>query len=170
MALLALSACSSKNDTFEDTFEQGPGGDQYFEIESESDADLFEGSGMGSGYHSYAEELKDNSFTPDTVYFSFDSYTLNWEAKEALLRYSKELLEGTDNAQIGGHCDSRGTSEYNFALGLKRAKSVQAEMISQGNVPSSRLTAKSYGKEKPAVKDYDQKTYALNRRAELSRV
>ena len=68
--------------------------------------------------------------------------------------------------QIAGHCDDRGSAEYNLALGEHRAKSVQKYLTTLG-VKAENLSVISYGKEKPAVNGNDEAAWAKNRRAEF---
>jgi peptidoglycan-associated lipoprotein len=104
-----------------------------------------------------------------TVYFALDSYALD-DANRAVLDQNAKLLR--DNASwtatIAGHCDERGTVEYNQALGEKRANSVREYLVAAG-VPESRLKTVSYGKEMPAVEGHDESAWAKNRRAEFTR-
>lgn len=69
---------------------------------------------------------------------------------------------------IEGHCDERGTNEYNMALGARRAQAVMQYMVSRG-IKSSRLTTKSYGEERPMVQGSDESAWYMNRRAEFIR-
>ena len=68
---------------------------------------------------------------------------------------------------LEGHCDERGTDEYNLALGERRAHSARSYMVSLG-VPASRLTTLSYGEERPACSDTDESCWRQNRRAHPS--
>ena len=71
------------------------------------------------------------------------------------------------NITIAGHADERGTREYNLALGQRRAESVKDYFVLNG-ISSNRITVKSYGEEKPAVKGQDERSYARNRRVEIN--
>ena len=68
--------------------------------------------------------------------------------------------------RIEGHCDERGTTDYNLALGLRRAETVKRYLVSQG-VPPSRITTTSYGEEKPLVSGSNESAWSQNRRAEI---
>jgi peptidoglycan-associated lipoprotein len=70
------------------------------------------------------------------------------------------------SVRIEGHCDERGSDEYNLALGEKRAQSVKTYMISLG-VPAERMSIISYGEEIPLVMGHDEEAWAQNRRAEF---
>jgi peptidoglycan-associated lipoprotein len=101
----------------------------------------------------------------DTVYFGYDRYDLTPEA-QAQLQKQAAWLKNYGNAvvSIEGHCDERGTREYNLALGERRANAVRDYLVALG-VPGNRLQTISYGKERPAVVAFDEGGYALNRRA-----
>jgi peptidoglycan-associated lipoprotein len=104
-----------------------------------------------------------------TVHFALDSYTLD-DANRAILDQNAKLLRDnpTWTATIAGHCDERGTVEYNQALGEKRAISVRDYLVAAG-VPEARLKTVSYGKEMPADEGHDEAAWAKNRRAEFTR-
>jgi len=101
------------------------------------------------------------------VYFDFDKYNLRPDAKSSLDR-NFALLQEFPNAivELQGHCDERGTVEYNLALGERRAKSVQTYLIGLGIDPA-RLKTVSFGKERPAVPGHDESAWAKNRRCEF---
>lgn len=103
-----------------------------------------------------------------TVYFDFDSATLSQDARTVLSQNATVLLKKKPNlkVQVEGHCDERGSAEYNLALGERRAKSAVAYLVTLG-VPESRLSVISYGKEKPADAGHDDAAWAKNRRAEF---
>ncbi|MBI5483819.1 MAG: peptidoglycan-associated lipoprotein Pal [Deltaproteobacteria bacterium] len=104
----------------------------------------------------------------ETVYFYFDKSDLRQDARNVLSKNAEVLLKAKPNAkiQIEGHCDERGSSEYNLALGDRRAKSSLQYLITLG-VKADRLSTISYGKEKPAVQGNDEAAWAKNRRAEF---
>jgi peptidoglycan-associated lipoprotein len=102
-----------------------------------------------------------------TIFFAFDSYSLNEEGK-ALLNQAGGLLRSYPEValRLEGHCDERGTAEYNLALGEKRANAVR-EYLENLGVSRSRLSTVSFGKEKPAVAGNDEASWARNRRVEI---
>lgn len=101
------------------------------------------------------------------IYFDFDSYLLSQAARDILYRNAEWLLKNPSvKAQIEGHCDERGSDEYNLALGESRAKSALNYLKVLG-VPAERLSVISYGKEKPAEPGHDEAAWAKNRRAEF---
>jgi peptidoglycan-associated lipoprotein len=102
-----------------------------------------------------------------TGYFDFDSARLTEETKETLRQNAAWLIERpTVEVQLQGHCDERGTVEYNFNLGQRRAEAVKAFLVQQG-VPPDRLHTISYGEERPAVPGHSEETWRLNRRVEF---
>ena len=103
-----------------------------------------------------------------TVYFDFDKSDLRQDARDTLSKSAETILKTMPDAkiQIEGHCDERGSAEYNLALGERRAKSAQ-KYLSTLSVKAENLSIISYGKEKPAVTGSDEAAWAKNRRAEL---
>jgi len=101
------------------------------------------------------------------IYFDFDSYAVKDEFRPIVEAHAK-LLKGNSSAKevAEGHTDERGGSEYNLALGQKRAEAVVQQMKVLG-VGDSQLEAVSYGKERPAVDGHDEAAWAKNRRVEL---
>lgn len=102
------------------------------------------------------------------IYFGFDSYVLSSESRN-VLQSDFKALAGSPSIQIEGHCDERGSSEYNLALGEKRATAAQNYLVTLG-YPASKVKIISYGKEKPAAQGHDEDAWAKNRRAEFKLV
>ena len=101
----------------------------------------------------------------DRVLFDYDSAKLDTSAKILLDSQSRFLRANTDlNFVVEGHCDERGTREYNLALGEKRATAVRDYLVINGIDPD-RIKVISYGKEKPAVIGSNGMAYSKNRRA-----
>jgi peptidoglycan-associated lipoprotein len=102
-----------------------------------------------------------------TVYFGFDQYDLTEETRRVLQGNANVLQENRDfKVVIEGHCDERGTIDYNLALGEKRARAVRDYLVSLGLSPS-RLRIVSYGEERPADPGHGESAWAKNRRAEF---
>ena len=101
----------------------------------------------------------------DRVLFTTDSSEIDATA-QAVLAKQAEWLKSRPNLKVTleGHCDERGTREYNLALGERRANAAKAYLVSLG-VPAARLNTISYGKERPAVDGHDEAAWAQNRRA-----
>jgi peptidoglycan-associated lipoprotein len=102
-----------------------------------------------------------------TVYFDFDKFNLRPDAKASLDANAALLKEFPDAIiKVEGHCDERGTVEYNLSLGEKRAKAVQ-DYLSGLGIAANRLSIISYGKEKPVDPGHTEAAWAKNRRAEF---
>ncbi len=115
-----------------------------------------------SGFKEQTEKLM------GTVYFDFDSSTLSKTSRDTLSSTADLLLKKkpTLKIQIEGHCDERGSAEYNLALGERRAKSAMSYLVTLG-VAADRISIISYGKEKPADPGHDDASWAKNRRDEF---
>jgi peptidoglycan-associated lipoprotein len=101
----------------------------------------------------------------DRVLFAFDRADITPEAQETLTRQADWLRRYPNvTVTIEGHCDERGTREYNLALGERRAQAVKNVLVALG-IPASRISTISYGKERPAVVGSTEDAYAQNRRA-----
>jgi len=102
----------------------------------------------------------------DRVFFAFNKSDLSRCAKEQLEKQVSWLMTHPDviKVTIEGHCDERGTREYNLALGERRANSVK-QFLKHKGVDLSRIETISYGKERPAVIGNDENTHSQNRRA-----
>lgn len=99
------------------------------------------------------------------VNFDFDKYDLRADAREILASHARLLKENPEiKLKIEGHCDERGTIEYNLALGERRASAVKSYLVTYG-VDSARLQTISYGKERPLDMRSNEAAWAKNRRA-----
>lgn len=105
------------------------------------------------------------SVTSDTVLFGLDAFDIDPEAR-AILDTQAQWLQRYPNVRISveGHCDERGTREYNLALGERRANAAKNYLAARGVNPA-RIATISYGKERPAALGSDDASYAQNRRA-----
>jgi peptidoglycan-associated lipoprotein len=99
------------------------------------------------------------------IYYDFDRYDLSADAR-TILRGNADWLKANPNArvEIEGHCDERGTNEYNLALGAKRAQTAR-EFLTTLGVAAGRLSTISYGEEIPVCKDQTESCWKQNRRA-----
>jgi len=100
----------------------------------------------------------------EDIYFAFDKANLTPAAQDNLLQKAEWLRENDDvTVTIEGHCDARGTNEYNLALGDRRAESAKAFLVDLG-VAASRITTISYGEERPVCSQRNEECWAKNRR------
>jgi peptidoglycan-associated lipoprotein len=103
----------------------------------------------------------------EDIYFEFDKSRLLPEAKEILKRKAKWLMAHPNvSVIIEGHCDERGTNEYNMALGDRRAQSANSYLVDLG-ISRQRLTTISYGEERPVNPGHNERAWAENRRDQL---
>ncbi len=109
-------------------------------------------------------EVFESSLLKD-IYFDFDKYDIR-PGDMAILKGNAELLKKYHKVKIQteGHCDERGTNEYNLALGERRANSTRNYLLSLG-ISSERISAISYGEERPLDPGHSEEAWAKNRRA-----
>jgi peptidoglycan-associated lipoprotein len=108
--------------------------------------------------------------TLSSIYFDYDESELRADQMTALNENARKLREyqPEDNVLVEGHCDERGTVEYNLALGERRASAVKS-FLTDGGVAETRLETISYGEERPASMGHDENAWSKNRRAEMKR-
>jgi peptidoglycan-associated lipoprotein len=97
------------------------------------------------------------------INFAFDSYALTPRAKEILRSNAMMIKEKNFRVEVEGHCDERGTNEYNMVLGAKRSRSAMEYLTALGVAPSS-LSTVSYGEELPLDPRHNEEAWAKNRR------
>lgn len=103
----------------------------------------------------------------DKIYFDFDSANISESARDTLSKNAAEIMKDRSvKIRIEGNCDERGSTEYNLALGERRAKAARKYLVTMGVKPE-RLSVISYGEEKPAVQGSDESAWAKNRRDEF---
>jgi peptidoglycan-associated lipoprotein len=101
------------------------------------------------------------------VHFAFDSSAISSEARAIIGQWADGLLAHPDlDVVVEGHCDERGTREYNLALGERRANAIRDVLVALG-VDPARVGTISYGKERPVVSGHDPEAWAANRRGVL---
>lgn len=112
-----------------------------------------------------AQAEKDRAFKVRDVHFDYDRYDIRPEERAVLESTASWLLKNRESAvSIEGHCDERGTNEYNLALGDRRANSVR-EFLTASGISSSRIKTISYGEEKPVCPEQNDACWEQNRRA-----
>lgn len=162
-AILSLSSCQNsnkvKNDEefkIQDDLSTNPPVQPYETVNNEQDA-----IAMNKQVQEKSQEIE----VQDRVFFGYDSFDISTESKK-VLDTQVAWLKSDEKIKITieGHCDERGTREYNLALGERRAESVKQYLIAQG-VNLNRISVISYGKERPAFMGASEETFAKNRRA-----
>jgi len=168
--LVAVSACKKKTEP--ETIPEPPDTTQQAEPpEAAEPPQEIESGGFDSGEVEQEEmprlsgEDLDRMLT--TVYFAFDQYDLTDETRRMLQANANVLQNNRDfSVVIEGHCDERGTIEYNLALGEKRARAVRDYLVSLG-LGAARLRIVSYGEERPGASGHTEAAWAKSRRAEF---
>jgi peptidoglycan-associated lipoprotein len=107
------------------------------------------------------------AFAADTVYFDFDSAAIRGTEESKIAAVASALKsDSSADLLIEGHCDERGTEEYNRALGEKRALAAREALANQG-VDASRVATRSYGQDRPADPGHNESAWRRNRRDEF---
>ena len=158
IGVLALSAvasawmgCSSTPDADENA---GPNtGSEFREAPTPGDGGMDQMGGKLAGFQ--------------TVYFDYDQADIRDDARSALRGNADRLnAGGLGVVTIEGHCDERGSTEYNLALGERRANAVKRYLVDLG-VPSNTLRTVSFGEDRPAVQGHDESAWRYNRRGDF---
>jgi peptidoglycan-associated lipoprotein len=114
-----------------------------------------------------AREAALAAFVGENIHFDFDSYLLTDQARQVLVGKAEYLRTNPDiTVTVEGHCDDRGTSEYNIALGARRTESVRMFLVNLG-IDTNRMNTVSYGEERPIAMGHDEASWAENRRAQF---
>jgi len=162
LALLFVSACDTTNDAATGT--TNGAGNKY------------DSAGMGGDAAIRSSALKNPNAKPgsledfvdnvgDRVWFDFNAFDINDKGRATLDKQAEWLKQYSGvSITVEGHCDERGTREYNLALGQKRAAAVKQYLVAAG-VDPSRIETVSYGKERPEVTGSNEEAWAQNRRA-----
>ena len=104
-----------------------------------------------------------------TVYFDYDSADIKEDSRGGLRQNADKLNAGNLGVvTVEGHCDERGSTEYNLALGERRANAVKRYLVDLG-VPSNNLRTVSFGEERAAVQGHDESAWRYNRRADFTK-
>jgi peptidoglycan-associated lipoprotein len=152
VALVATAGCAKKRpDTVLPPSDQGAG--------------PIDNGGNGDEIAGPLNEQFKRAILSNTVHFEFDQFDLDGEARRILDSQAAWLVANpVARVTIEGHCDERGTREYNLALGDRRANSAKNYLAARGVSPG-RITTISYGKERPIALGSDDTSWAANRRA-----
>lgn len=158
-SVMVLSACAS-TDVNESSLEMSTANEM-------SSVDGRNVGMMDSAIDVETKELRDDlaAQAGDRVFFDFDSASLTAEARTTLNAIADYVIssDAVESVTIEGHCDERGTREYNLALGDRRAVSIKKYLVGLG-VDASKIATISYGKDKPAYQGHTADVWAKNRR------
>jgi peptidoglycan-associated lipoprotein len=167
-AVLLVAACQTPADESASSGGEG-GAEGGASVESAGTGEVSSGSVSGpeagsvSGPEAGSEE-EWNQIVSYTVHFGYDQSNLNADARDALDGQAEWLMNYAGySVTVEGHCDERGTREYNLALGERRAASVKSYLVALG-VDPSRISTISFGKERPLATGHDEGAWSQNRR------
>ena len=163
--LMFSFACAKKSTTMPSTASQGMSQedlDRQAREQAERDAAMSE-QGLAA-QRAEAARLAREQLTSEDIFFEFDSALLTPQATEILTAKGQWLRDNPGNVTIEGHTDERGTSEYNLALGDRRALSAKNFLVDLG-ISSGRIRTVSYGEENPVDPGQSEDAFAKNRRA-----
>jgi peptidoglycan-associated lipoprotein len=179
-SILLLSGCASKSGKF-----GAEGGTGSTATHNVSDSTQIAGETVSINENVYGNESKDTSSVEagkvgaamagaynsstggfKSVYFNYDSYTVSSQMESQIINNVQASNATNSRIKVEGNCDEFGTDEYNYALGLKRAKAVKDTLISQG-VSASKIVMVSFGESNPACRDLTDACYEQNRRVDL---
>lgn len=145
-----------------DTGQQPKGQEKISEKKLDAKVESVDSKDKGTEY----VESKESIFSD--ILFDYDQYAVKDTYKQLLQSVAAWMAKNsTARLSIEGHCDERGTNEYNLALGDRRAKAVKDHLLSLG-VASGRIDVISYGEERPVCKDQTEDCWAKNRRAHFT--
>ncbi|PLY10276.1 MAG: hypothetical protein C0626_04600 [Arcobacter sp.] len=160
-ATLLFTGCSQKTVEMDST-----------PADSESALNTVETTNNSIAQDNMAADGKGNYFIVDgkkefieSIYFAFDKFNLTEEQRKVASENASKLKGLAGSVKVEGNCDEWGTDEYNYALGLKRAKVVKDALISDG-ISSNSITVVSFGESNPVCSDKTQECWSKNRRAE----
>ena len=167
--LLFVAACETAPGGSADGIGEGAGGKEVWSVEHEGTGGA-DGGGVGAGGTEVAaveptmsSQDKLVQEVGDRVFFDFDKSSVRPDGEETLRRQAQFLKQNPGLViTIAGHCDERGTREYNLALGERRANAARNYLISLGIHPT-RISTISYGKERPIVLGHNEAAWAQNR-------
>ena len=153
VAVLVLTGCSQKSPEVDMT---------------KGTADT-KGTGVNDGMSALQKLIASLEANSKTIYFDFDKYNVKKD-QQANIDADAALFNSAEaksfSIKVEGNCDEFGTDEYNYALGLKRAKSVKDGLVAKG-LSADRITVVSYGESNPASTEHNKEAWAKNRRAEF---
>jgi peptidoglycan-associated lipoprotein len=172
LCLFAFYACSKKTVPATQDFGAGAGAGSDQAGAGPGGMGLTESQWRELGLNTPAERQefmqRAQGFENDDILYAFNGYTLSEEARKTLQKKA-EFLKRYPKAKVTveGHCDERGTTEYNLALGERRATTAH-HYLAQLGIPAGNLTMISYGKERPLATGHDEASWAKNRRAHFA--
>ena len=175
IAVLLLSGCSSKQPAVdqkaseEAVQQQTQNGGEAEEVATEEvSSDMQTVGSESTAEKSNEEKMMDVQSKFQTIHFDFDKYNIRADQQPVLDADAEVAKEAQNDYRIKleGNCDEWGSDEYNFALGLKRAKTVKEGLVAQG-VDANKISMVSYGESNPVCTEHTKECWAQNRRVDF---
>ncbi len=176
-AALLISGCSQKEPEVDMTKQSGTTSGEETATRADENLNTIQGGTEssnlggenGGGVESTEDRIKTIEAKAKKIYFDFDKYNIRPD-QQPRVDYDAELFQSPDakdlTIKVEGNCDEWGSDEYNYALGLKRAKSVSNALAMKG-VERSRMVLISYGESNPVCTEHTKACWAKNRRVEF---
>lgn len=162
MAVMLVTGCGSTGDV-----KDGDGAGSGAEVEDRGGDVETSGMSGGGAWTGSALENPDSPLYTKVIYFDYDASTIRSEYVDTLRAHAEYLINNPSTMiTIEGHCDERGSREYNIGLGEQRANVVQQFMETEGVNPGQ-INSVSYGEERPEDTGHSDAAWAMNRRAVL---
>ncbi len=125
------------------------------------------GASQGGSWTGNPLDNPDSPLSTRTIYFDFDQSSIRDESVSVLRAHAEYMLSNSSaSLTVEGHCDERGSREYNIGLGERRASAIKRFMEAEG-VANSRINTISYGEERPVDEGHSESSWSMNRRGEL---
>ncbi len=125
------------------------------------------GAGQGGAWTGNPLDNPDSLLSTRVIYFDFDQSDIRPESADVLRAHAGYLLENaTVSITVEGHCDERGSREYNIGLGERRATAIKTFLLAEG-VADAQINTISYGEERPVAEGHTEAAWSMNRRGEL---
>lgn len=175
VTVLFFAGCSSKEPVVDQPQEKAVqqtaqnGGEVQEMATEEVGSNMQEVGSESAASNTNEMSLMDIQSKFQTVYFDFDKYNIRSDQEKKVTADAAVAKEAPESIKIRleGNCDEWGSDEYNFALGLKRAKSVKEALTAQG-VDADRIKMVSYGESNPVCKEHTKECWAKNRRVDIT--
>jgi peptidoglycan-associated lipoprotein len=163
LIILLVGGCTQQRAPIPD--KQGGSSDSHVSLDNSGVAGGVDANGKYTG----SDGLSRSGFK--MLYFGYNSYRLDSGQMQRVMSDLPKIkrLVRSKNIRIEGNCDEFGTDQFNYALGLKRAKAIKALLVSNG-VPAAKVTVVSYGESNPTCRGKKASCHAKNRRAEINGV
>ena len=167
-AVLLLSGCGTTGEAEQDqgAVEGGAAAGSAEDAAAAASAADAQAQPMEQPQEEAKDPLEEGLLAQRVVYFDFDSSVVHDDSMPMLKAHAEYLVGNGNTITVEGHCDERGTREYNIALGERRADAVRRILLANG-VAANQIKIVSYGEERPAALGHDEQAWAMNRRSEL---